>query len=161
MKHMIAAAAMMAMVFRPAPENSRCSRPGRASPGRCCTSLQRDVDAALTGARTVRAAQDRGRRGGLSAGAQGVLHRTARRISRRTPLNARTVATLDRDGYRIEKVMFESRPGFHVTGLLHLPVTPGPHPAVLVPCGHSANGKAWRRTRRADRWRETALRRFV
>ena len=60
----------------------------------------------------------------------------------RTPLNARTVATLDRDGYRIEKVIFESRPGFYVTGLLHLPATPGPYPAVLVPCGHSANGKA-------------------
>ncbi|MGI6458824.1 MAG: acetylxylan esterase [Candidatus Hydrogenedentales bacterium] len=60
----------------------------------------------------------------------------------RTPLNARTVATLERDGYRVEKVIFESRPGFHVTGLLHLPATPGPYPAVLVPCGHSANGKA-------------------
>ncbi|HQM49701.1 MAG TPA: acetylxylan esterase [Candidatus Hydrogenedentes bacterium] len=60
----------------------------------------------------------------------------------RTPLNARTAATLERDGYRIEKIIFESRPGFHVTGLLHLPASPGPYPAVLVPCGHSANGKA-------------------
>ncbi|MFO7973040.1 MAG: acetylxylan esterase, partial [Candidatus Hydrogenedentota bacterium] len=60
----------------------------------------------------------------------------------RTPLNARTVETLKRDGYRIEKIMFESRPGFYVTGLLHLPDTPGPYPGVLVPCGHSANGKA-------------------
>ena len=60
----------------------------------------------------------------------------------RTPLNARTVATLDRDGYRIEKVIFESRPGFHLTALLYLPETPGPYPGVLVPCGHSANGKA-------------------
>ncbi|MEA3364160.1 MAG: acetylxylan esterase, partial [Candidatus Hydrogenedentes bacterium] len=60
----------------------------------------------------------------------------------RTPLNARTVAVLEREGYRIEKVIFESRPGFYVTGLLHLPETPGPYPAVLVPCGHSANGKA-------------------
>ncbi|MFO7976943.1 MAG: acetylxylan esterase, partial [Candidatus Hydrogenedentota bacterium] len=53
-----------------------------------------------------------------------------------------TVETLKRDGYRIEKIMFESRPGFYVTGLLHLPDTPGPYPGVLVPCGHSANGKA-------------------
>lgn len=60
----------------------------------------------------------------------------------RTPLNARTVETLERDGYRIEKVIFESRPGFHVTALLHLPDSPGPYPAVLVPCGHSATGKA-------------------
>src|SRR5262249_48548398 len=30
----------------------------------------------------------------------------------RTPLNARTVAVLNRDGYKIEKVIFESQPRF-------------------------------------------------
>lgn len=46
------------------------------------------------------------------------------------------------DGYRIEKILFESQPGHHVTGNLYLPATAGPHPAVLIPCGHSYNGKA-------------------
>lgn len=60
----------------------------------------------------------------------------------RTPLNARTVGNLEGKGYRVEKVMFESRPQHHVTGTLYLPLTKAPYPAVLVPCGHSHNGKA-------------------
>lgn len=60
----------------------------------------------------------------------------------RTPLNARTIESGARNGFRYEKVIFESRPGLFVTGLLFLPKTPGPYPGVIVPCGHSANGKA-------------------
>lgn len=60
----------------------------------------------------------------------------------KTPLNARVVGKQQRDGYRIEKVIFESRPNHHVTAVLYLPEGDGPHPGVLVPCGHSANGKA-------------------
>jgi len=63
-------------------------------------------------------------------------------LPERTPLNARTVGTLEGKGYRIEKVMFESRPKHHVTGTLYLPLTKAPYPAVLVPCGHSHTGKA-------------------
>jgi cephalosporin-C deacetylase-like acetyl esterase len=39
----------------------------------------------------------------------------------RTPLNAKVVGTLERDGYRIEKVVYESRPGFPVTAHLYVP----------------------------------------
>jgi len=60
----------------------------------------------------------------------------------KTPLNARTVGTLTRDGYRVEKVIYESRPEHHVTANLYLPDGPGPFPAVLMPIGHSQNGKA-------------------
>jgi len=63
-------------------------------------------------------------------------------LPERTPLNARIVGKLEGKGYRIEKVMFESRPKHHVTGTLYLPLTKGPYPAVLVPCGHSHTGKA-------------------
>lgn len=61
----------------------------------------------------------------------------------RTPLNPQVVGTIDADGYRIEKVIYESRPKFFVTALLYLPEGKGPFPGVLVPCGHSANGKAY------------------
>jgi dienelactone hydrolase len=60
----------------------------------------------------------------------------------RTPLNPHVVGTLDRDGYRVEKVIFESRPRHHVTSSFYLPSGQGPFPGVLVPCGHSDNGKA-------------------
>mgnify|MGYP001223359530 CR=1 FL=1 len=60
----------------------------------------------------------------------------------RTPLKAKTVRHLKGKGYRVENVMFESRPGHHVTANLYLPDTKGPYPGVLVPCGHSHTGKA-------------------
>ena len=62
----------------------------------------------------------------------------------RTALNARIVGTVPMDGYRIEKLVFESRPGIHVTALVYVPEAPsGRKPAVLVACGHSASGKAY------------------
>lgn len=63
----------------------------------------------------------------------------------RTPLNPRVTGRVARDGYAIEKVMFESRPNFHVTAHLFLPDPakfPGKRPGIVVPCGHSTNGKA-------------------
>ncbi len=60
----------------------------------------------------------------------------------RTPLNARVVGQVQADGYRIEKVIYESLPGYLVTANLYLPSTPGPYPGVLFSCGHSESGKA-------------------
>jgi dienelactone hydrolase len=60
----------------------------------------------------------------------------------RTPLNARVVGGLRGEGHRVEKVIYESRPGHAVTGNVYLPEGRGPHPGVLIPCGHSDNGKA-------------------
>jgi len=61
----------------------------------------------------------------------------------RTPLNPRVTGTVERPGYRIEKLIFESRPQLYVTANLYLPAAPGRHPAILGPLGHSTNGKAW------------------
>lgn len=63
-------------------------------------------------------------------------------LPQRTPLAARIVGRQARDGYRIEKVIFESQPQHYVTAILYLPDAKPPYPGVLVPCGHSANGKA-------------------
>jgi len=60
----------------------------------------------------------------------------------RTPLNTQVTGRIDRGDYTIEKIIFESRPKHFVTGVLYLPKGEPPFPAVLVPCGHSANGKA-------------------
>ncbi|MCP5109711.1 MAG: metalloendopeptidase, partial [bacterium] len=60
----------------------------------------------------------------------------------RTPLNARTTGERSYPTYRIEKLIYESQPGFFVTALLYLPNTEPPYPAVLLPCGHTANGKS-------------------
>jgi dienelactone hydrolase len=60
----------------------------------------------------------------------------------RTPLNAKVVGTEQRDGYRVERILYESRPNHHVTANFYVPDGKGPFPGVLVPCGHSKNGKA-------------------
>src|SRR6185369_866831 len=61
----------------------------------------------------------------------------------RTPLNARSLGTTEREGFRIEKVLYESVPQFHVAGNLYIP-TGGkpPYPGVLFQMGHTVNGKA-------------------
>lgn len=60
----------------------------------------------------------------------------------RCPLDARIVEKGEREHYRYEKIIFQSQPGLFVTGVLYLPKTEGPWPGIIVPCGHSANGKA-------------------
>ncbi len=61
----------------------------------------------------------------------------------RTPLRARTTGSLERPGYRVEKLFYESRPGLYVTSNLYIPTTgKPPYPGVLFQMGHSANGKA-------------------
>ncbi len=55
----------------------------------------------------------------------------------RNPLSPRTVAVHQRDGYRIENVMFQSLPNFWVTGNLYVPMSGNaPYPGVISPCGH-------------------------
>src|SRR6185295_20127824 len=65
----------------------------------------------------------------------------------RTPLNVRIVGTLERDGYRIEKLVFESRPDFPVTAHLYVPSnTPKDGsvklPVIVNPHGHWEHKKS-------------------
>lgn len=62
----------------------------------------------------------------------------------RTPLNVRVTETVKRDGYSVEKIIFESRPKFYVTAHRFMPDPEkfkAPYPGVVVPCGHSRSGK--------------------
>ena len=61
----------------------------------------------------------------------------------KTPLNARTSSRIQMQGFHIEKLIFESLPGIYVAALVYAPDDAAKHPAVLVPSGHSTNGKAY------------------
>ena len=54
----------------------------------------------------------------------------------RGPLNAQVVGAIPLAGYRIERVIFNSRPDFPVTANVYIPDGPGPFPVVLSPIGH-------------------------
>jgi dienelactone hydrolase len=55
-----------------------------------------------------------------------------------TPLNARVTGVLQRRGYRIEKIVYESRPNFLVTAHLYVPDGPAgrKYPVIVNPHGH-------------------------
>ncbi len=63
-------------------------------------------------------------------------------LPEKTPLEAEVVGKLDGGDYRVEKVIYQSRPQHHVTATVYLPKTKGPYPAVLIACGHTKSGKA-------------------
>lgn len=48
---------------------------------------------------------------------------------------------VEREGYRVEKLYFESLPGLYVTGSLYVPEDGGAKPAVLYLCGHAFDQK--------------------
>jgi len=64
-------------------------------------------------------------------------------LPERTPLDPVVVRVNHRDGYRIESVMFQSRPNYWVTSSLYLPAGKGPFPGIISPCGHEINGRLW------------------
>lgn len=58
-----------------------------------------------------------------------------------TPLRPVVKGQFERRGYRVENVMFESRPGFHVTGNVYIPQGTPPFPSLISPCGHYADSR--------------------
>lgn len=60
----------------------------------------------------------------------------------RAPLQAQISGIIRQDGYRIEKVVYQSFENHHVTSNLYLPEGRGKFPAVLLFCGHEDAAKA-------------------
>ena len=61
----------------------------------------------------------------------------------RTPLNVRTTGAFERERYRVEKLLYETRPEEWIGADLYIPKNgTAPFPGVLFHMGHSANGKA-------------------
>lgn len=59
----------------------------------------------------------------------------------RTELNAKVQRTVAKEGYRMEHILFESRPGFMVSATLYLPEgVDKAHPAILYCAGHNVLG---------------------
>lgn len=60
----------------------------------------------------------------------------------RPPLNVCTTSVLHREGYRVEKILYESLPRLYVTGNLYVPEKlTQPAPAVVYFCGHREHQK--------------------
>jgi hypothetical protein len=58
-----------------------------------------------------------------------------------TPLDVRVTGSLQRDGYTIDRVAYQTWPGFYATGWLYRPATlDEPAPAILNPHGHWQDG---------------------
>ncbi len=60
----------------------------------------------------------------------------------KTDLRPRVTGRIQMDGFKIEKLIFQSLPGVYVTALVYLPDDHSKkHPAVLVAAGHASDGK--------------------
>ncbi len=72
-------------------------------------------------------------------------------LPERAQLNAAVTGIVNGEGYNVEKVVYESLPGHHVTTNLYVPPGKGPFPGVLLLCGHEDAAKA------AESYQETAI----
>ena len=60
-----------------------------------------------------------------------------------TPLKIKTIRVLEREGYSIEVLTYQSLPGVITTANLYLPKgRQGPYPGIVCPAGHWPEGKA-------------------
>lgn len=71
-------------------------------------------------------------------------------LPQRTPLEPKVTGTIEREeGFRVEKLHFQSSPGLYVTGNLYVPKDAragSKLPAVLYVCGHSNRGRDGNKT---------------
>ena len=62
----------------------------------------------------------------------------------KTPLHARISGVVQKDNYRIEKIVYESRPKYYVTAALFIPnKLKGKAPAIIFTSGHVENAFRW------------------
>jgi regulator of RNase E activity RraA/dienelactone hydrolase len=59
----------------------------------------------------------------------------------KTPMRSEVFGKIQGDGYTIEKVLLETRPGYWLGGNLYRPAKPGKYPAVASPHGHWQYGR--------------------
>ena len=92
--------------------------------------------------KVITAVKNRGEMAKYQAEARARLDAILGAFPPKTPLNAKTAGRLDRGGYTVEKVIFESRPRYYVTANVYVPKRgQAPYPAVVAPVGHWGAGK--------------------
>ncbi len=65
-------------------------------------------------------------------------------VGERPPLNVKKTGTIQKEGYRIEKIYYESLPDLYVPANLYIPDgIKDPVPAILYVCGHADNQKVY------------------
>jgi cephalosporin-C deacetylase-like acetyl esterase len=73
--------------------------------------------------------------------AKGILLELVGPFPEKTPLNSRITGILQKDGYRVEKIIYESMPKFYVTACLFIPDgIKGKRPVVIYVSGHTVTG---------------------
>jgi cephalosporin-C deacetylase-like acetyl esterase len=157
--HLIPAAALLVCAFLSAqsptasPQRPAAIRPDPNSPaniGRTqLTNYLDDIAAKETAARrtTIAAITTRAQAEARQREVRKKLLSLIGSLPEKTPLNAKFLGTTQADGFRIEKILFESQPNFPVTALLYLPDTKPGAPqqklaAIVVSPGHGFTGKA-------------------
>jgi dienelactone hydrolase len=66
-----------------------------------------------------------------------ILMKTVGPFPEKTPLNAKVTGVVKKEGYEIDKIIYESMPGLYVTGCLFIPNgIKGKRPAILFVSGH-------------------------
>src|SRR5262249_36196664 len=69
-------------------------------------------------------------------------------LPEKPPLQVKITGTVDREGVKIDKLHFQSKPGLYVTGNLYRPAKHAQKklPAILYVCGHSGRGRDGNKT---------------
>lgn len=75
------------------------------------------------------------------ASVQQKMQQLAGAFPERTATEGRVVGTVEGPGFKVEKIVFKSRPGHYVTAHLYLPASGSKHPVCVEMCGHGLNGK--------------------
>jgi cephalosporin-C deacetylase-like acetyl esterase len=153
----LVSALLSAQVPTAAPQRPAATRPDPNSPaniGRSqLTNYLDDIAAKDTAARhaTIAAITTRAQAEARQREVRKKLLTLIGSLPEKTPLKAKSLGTTQADGFRIEKILFESQPNFPVTALLYLPdakaaVNPNAPqqklPAIVVSPGHGFAGKA-------------------
>ncbi len=100
--------------------------------------LQEQREADLSGLKTP---DDWRRR---QAETRAMLPRILGDFGEKRPLNPQIVGEIERDEYTIEKLVFESQPGYYVPCNFYVPKNRElPAPGVLFTCGHAGEGKGY------------------
>lgn len=72
-----------------------------------------------------------------------IIKKAGIEINPELPLDMKVTRSIQRDGYTINNISFQTLPGIYATANLFVPEGEGPFPAAIVMMGHSRNGRLY------------------